>query len=225
MSSPERQAPVSHTMDSPFHYEYNLRRIFHQQGIDIDQLDLLIDQIRKELGLLFVGKEKEFEALLAELAATRYINKEDLIRIFGEKLSKFTKSNFALVELEKRVRDVEIERKDRVRLSNILSCNFRKNHPNEVSLHFIPSAALPQREILKGIREGLAKLAQLLEEDPTFRKAVSIFARSWIIKNNLTHYEKLGFTILDENEVDRELKTRSARMSREDFIARNKKSG
>ncbi len=221
MPSPERPQKISHNIDSPFYYEYNARRVLARLEAGTNPLAALIAEARDK-GKLFVGKEKEFEALLTDLANAKYINTENLVKIFGEKMSRFAQSNFSLSELEMRARDPKMDSENRVHLSGILNCNFRTNHQNEISIHIKPSSTLPPEERSKGIRDGFAKLAELIENDPKFKKATSIFARSWIVKDLPEYFVKLGFTILEENERDRSLGTRSARISRENFVARYK---
>ncbi len=193
--------------------------------VGVEPLPVLVVELRKGFIKLFAGKEKEFEALLEELGDAKYIDKGVLIKTFGKKISEFAQRNFSLVELERRARSPELMKEDRIPLSNILDCNFRRKYPDEISIHLKPASTLPLAEQLRGISEGFAELARLLEEDPNFKKATSIFARSWMVKENPDLFRKLGFEILDESEQDTYLGARRARMSREDFIGRNRGGG
>ncbi|MBI3305959.1 hypothetical protein HYZ82_02365 [Candidatus Nomurabacteria bacterium] len=216
MSGPEGSNIKAYNIASSDWYEFRLRQVSHMAESK-DLLPVVLEGARTELGVLFTGKEAEFEALLNGLSQRQYKDNDELIKIFARSISEFAKINFSLLELEQRARAPERIRKDQIKLNGILFFNIGRNDPTKIKLHLSPASTLTIGEKLKQFREGLQELAKLLRDDPRFSEVKTIMAKSWIVFKNPEIFKRLGFDILEENEKDKLFEARRATMSREVF--------
>lgn len=94
---------------------------------------------------------------------------------------------------------------------------------DDIHLHVPPNVSTPNSEKLRLIREGLRKLATIVDQDPAIK---IITATSWIVANHPDLLRKLHFTVegeIDENTRNRFFASETrpvalATMSREDLI-------
>lgn len=183
-------------------------------------LNVILVELLRMKERLFFDKELEFDAILEELKNEKDQTAANLVAVAAKKIAEFSKANYDLAELEKRSQERIPDFK--IRLSNIISCDFAGSDPNRVKIHLAASSTFTLAEKLKGLRDGLKELARLMETDPRFMKSTSVYAKSWIVREQPGIFEKIGFVLMEENENDRVSKQRRAQISREDFLKKFK---
>jgi len=103
-------------------------------------------------------------------------------------------------EYEKIARELFVRKSNFTPLNQLLSYG---RDENALHIHVAPNESVGLKEKLELLREGLNKLAIVVDEDPAITE---VTAASWIVAKHPRILESLGFTII--GEVDGEMKKR-----------------
>lgn len=217
--NPERLNTKVGNVGSVDYWKFMIHRSLISTPSD-NPVNFLIEWIRKKAGNLFTDKEKEFEQLLERLSKSVYSTSEDLSSIFATELSAFINTNYSLDEIERRMRSPEYRTRNNkaTPLSEMLDYEVGEKNPNKIILHLRPSSTIPIGEKIKDVNMGLASLAQLLSVNSELSNITVISVSSWVVKKNPSLFQKLGFTLEEENDNDKLGGERRGRISKEDFL-------
>lgn len=195
-----------------------LKSIFDSAANSDERLKL----IKEKLGA-FLDKMSEINpGISGEIESACLIDDAD----------KFTEAMMPVIEQFVRFRIEQPEEYERmareifVRVSNFTPLNQLLSygrHENTLHIHIAPNENVGIKDKLHFLREGLNKLAQVVEAD---QEITEVTGTSWIIAKHPKLLESLGFTVLGEIDDEKRQKHFSgetrpvaeAYISREDLL-------
>ncbi len=217
--NPEQKAEAEHLL-SVFEITRNLKKALFDDTVESNRVAVVEEAICRIYGPLFAGREDALITLFMELKAKSFRDDMELIEMTARRLYEFAFQNFTLHELEARAGTADYRGENKIRLSAILDCNISYVHPDIIKLHIKPGASLPQMELIREVRQGLAELADKLRHDLRFAPITLITGKSWLVLKYSRIFQRMGFEIKEPTERELAAGERYVTMSREDFLSR-----
>lgn len=116
---------------------------------------------------------------------------------------------------EERIRRNTIERYDYIGLNDLVSYEFTKDYPDDISLHIHENLTKAPMDANRSMIEGMRLLADKLSTDPELAHIKWISGKSFIVYDHPEIMERLGFTIVERDDAE---KLALAKMNRDAFV-------
>jgi hypothetical protein len=163
-----------------------------------DRRIFLFKQLQKAT-VYFHGKENQFKELLQNLRTINFSSDQELITQVSESIHDFAVTNFSPEELTKNIENREQEEVFE-NLNDMLSYG---GNSNIIHIHIVPKPEAlegkkPKEKIeylINQVKDGLHKLAGLMQTDPRWENVKKVTAASWLVARHTEKMEELGFVI------------------------------